>query len=147
MVELEKHQLVGVCGSPVDSALYFENYGFEVRTFTCNLWIFLHIFKQIYIFFLREIVQRFLQNLRRAGTENNCMDFHSFSYFCYLWLFHKAGIKAVGLGWTLTFSSPVALAKFCRFAGIFSVALSQWVFVSSILKARREEPEGGHRCD
>ena len=40
-----------------------------------------------------------------------------------VWAFF--GIAFLGLGWKLTFSSPVATAQFSKFVGILSVALSQ----------------------
>ena len=42
---------------------------------------------------------------------------------------HPLALPFFGLEWKLTFSSPVATAKFSKFAGILSAALSQHHFL------------------
>ena len=46
-------------------------------------------------------------------------------YFTSMWAITLWHCLSLGLGWKLTFSSPVATAEFSKFAGILSAALSQ----------------------
>ena len=64
--------------------------------------------------------------LLKPGLENFEHYFTSVWYECncaVVWAFF--GVAFLGLGWKLTFSSPVATAEFPKFAGILRAALSQ----------------------
>ena len=74
----------------------------------------LYIWKFMVHVLLKPGLENFKHYFTSVWDECNCAA---------IWAF--LGIASSGLEWKLTFSSPVATAEFCMFAGILSAALSQ----------------------
>ena len=75
----------------------------------------LNIWKVTVHILLKPSLENFEHYFASMWYECNCAVVWAFFWHC----------LSLGLGWKLTFSSPVATAEFSRFYGILSVALSQ----------------------
>ena len=80
----------------------------------------LNIWKFTVHILLKPGLENFEHYFASMWDECNCAEVWTFFGIAILW-----HCLSLGLGWKLTFSSPVATAEFSKFAGILSAPLSQ----------------------
>ena len=89
-------------GNLISSSSAFSKSSLSIRTFTIHI-------------LLKPGLENFEHYFTSMWDECNCAVVWAFFGIAFFW----------GLEWKLTFSSPVAIAEFSKFAGILSAALSQ----------------------